>query len=58
MIDDLDGELLSCLDNCALTLEEMAKVLRGSGLGGCADICDKAAERARNALRESKVATL
>lgn len=54
MIDDLDGELLSCLDNCALTLEEMAKVLRGNGLGGCADICDKAADRARAAIGDAK----
>lgn len=53
MIDDLDGELLSSLENCALTLEEMAKVLRGAGMGGCSDICEKAAERARAAIRET-----
>lgn len=52
MIDDLDGELLSCLDNCALTLEEMAKVLRTAGFGGCADICEKAAKRAQRAMAE------
>lgn len=47
------NELVEQAEQSALTLEEVAKVLRGAGLAGTASICDSLAKRQRAFLSDN-----